>query len=73
MAVEQAERPVCVKHGPMALRASGTKEQAFCGDWYLCEHTEFGRTCGNTILLPSLELLAQLDNQRANLAKGSKR
>lgn len=67
--------PACRKHGPMTLRTPGTKEQAFCGTWHVCEHTEFGQTCGYTILLASAELLAQLDEQRASFAaaKGTER
>ena len=75
MVAEQIEVPICGKHGPMTQRTPGTKEQAFCGTWYVCEHTEFEQVCGDTILLPSPELLAQLDEQRANFAaaKGTKR
>lgn len=62
----QPEIPACEKHGPMTLRTPGTKEQTFCGTWYVCEHAEWGQTCGDAALLPSLELLAQLDEQRAN-------
>ena len=72
---QQVDAPSCEKHGSMTLRTPETKEQAFCGAWYICEHIEFGHACGNTALLPSAELLAQLDEQRANLAKkqGAKR
>jgi hypothetical protein len=70
---ERHDTPTCGKHGGMAVKTPRTKEQAFCGTWYICEHTAWGHACGYTTLLPSLELLAQLDEQRANLAKGTKR
>jgi hypothetical protein len=54
-----AVRPSCEKHGVMALRKPGTKEQAFCGTWYECTH-EHPR-CRDSVLLPSPGLLAQLE------------
>lgn len=60
-----AERPRCPKgHGYMTLRPSYTPEQAFCGTWYRC--TPAGPVpCGDTVLLISPGLPAQLDEQAA--------
>lgn len=56
-----ALRPDCDQHGPMSLRSAGTKEQAWCGVWYACTAPR----CRNANLLPSPELLASLEQQRA--------
>lgn len=57
--------PHCGKHGPMTLRplASQTKEQLWCGVWYDCAFPTF--RCGNSHLLESKELRAQLAEQQA--------
>lgn len=59
--------PHCEKHGPMTLRplAEQSKETAWCGAWYDCRFAEHGHECSRSTLIPSKELRAQLDDQRA--------
>src|SRR5438045_2293427 len=49
----------CPRHGPLELRPTDrqTPEQRWCGTWYDCPHRD------RTVLVPSVELCRQLDEQ----------
>ena len=51
MSNQVARLPECPQHGAMQLQQAGTKEQAFCGTWYRCNH------CTHSVLLTSSELV----------------
>lgn len=49
---------------PLTLRTGLSSEARFCGTWYDCPR------CHYTVLLPSRELTAQLDEQRRRAKEG---
>jgi hypothetical protein len=66
-----ARVPQCAKHGPMAVVPGGgrTELSRWYGVWYEC--TSAWSRCGNTALIASSELLAQLAEQQAKAASQS--
>lgn len=65
-----ALRPACECCGMfLEIRQPGTRAQAFCGTWYdhpPAQHHLIGHTA--SVLLPSRELLAQLESMKTAAA-----